>query len=273
MTRDTNIKRIIRDIQHGVTIDKKRWIDSFCGWKNYECDRGLDILSSIEKSLEGCELKPNHTEHPNLNFSIVHKARKTWAFRVEEALERFIVLVNQEHFSNQYNLGTNHKRESIDLISKANGVVNLYELKPWRSKNSPAYAFIELLKNYILYMKINQNVVPNALVLLAPEEYFSTYFGKEYSNASKNFFELVGIFNQKTPRTKFIMKSIGITEKEFNLEIKKLSKSSKIESKPSTGTAKYEAIQKKVMPNLELLCDSVKYHLLENNWKEFKNRF
>jgi hypothetical protein len=103
-------------------------------------------------------------------------------YRPEEALERFVVVSNEENFYNQTPVGGG--KESIDLVIEHNkNSIEFIELKPWNSNNSPIYALVEGLKNLIEYRVIHEQEIRDvkdyaevALSLLAPEEYYQKYF-------------------------------------------------------------------------------------------------
>ena len=112
--------------------------------------------------------------------------RNNKAGRPEEALERFIVVSNDEiNICNQFPIGGG--KESVDLaILNNSGRHEFVELKPWKSSDSPIYAVIELLKNHYEYGIIRDsdkishhesftcfNEVD--LILLAPRAYYEKY--------------------------------------------------------------------------------------------------
>lgn len=113
------------------------------------------------------------------NFTL--KEDKT-PYRPEEALERFIVVSNEDTFFNQFPIGGG--KESIDMVVKhSRDTVEFIELKPWDSSDSPLYALIEGLKNLIEYRVIVERQIKKIdipwkvdISLLAPKEYYQKFF-------------------------------------------------------------------------------------------------
>ena len=109
-------------------------------------------------------------------------------YRPEEALERFIVVSNEDNFFNQFPIGGG--KESIDLVVRhSRNSVEFIELKPWYSGDSPLYALIEELKNLIEYRVIVEKQIKAIdnpwkvdISLLAPKEYYQKFFLIDKSN-------------------------------------------------------------------------------------------
>lgn len=122
--------------------------------------------------LNGCR------EENHFRFTILKKMKP---YRIEEALERFIIVSNEDNFYNQIPIGG--RRESIDIgIRESRSKFIFVELKPWRSDNSPMYALIECLKNLIEYRTIIEKKIKDIerfeeieLMVLAPVVYYQTY--------------------------------------------------------------------------------------------------
>lgn len=102
-------------------------------------------------------------------------------YRPEEALERFIVVSNDDNFFGQIPIGGG--KESIDIgIQRQDSKFIFIELKPWRSANNPLYALVESLQNlveYRLIIKHGIQKIPNYntvdLMVLAPVDYYQEY--------------------------------------------------------------------------------------------------
>ena len=111
------------------------------------------------------------------NFTLLPSGRPG---RPEEALERLIVHNNQDHMYGQMPIGGG--KESVDIVKLKNQTGTFIELKPWRSSNSPLYALLEGLKNFMLYRWLESDGHPGCkiisdvnLVVLAPLSYFQAY--------------------------------------------------------------------------------------------------
>jgi len=103
-------------------------------------------------------------------------------YRLEEALERFIVVSNEDNFFNQVPVGGG--KESIDLVVRHSmDSVEFIELKPWNSGDSPLYALVESLKNIVEYRIIVGRQIKKIDVpwkvdisMLAPRQYYQNFF-------------------------------------------------------------------------------------------------
>ena len=100
--------------------------------------------------------------------------------RTEEALERFIVVSNDDNFYDQVPIGGG--KESIDIGIGEDKEFTFVELKPWHSSNSPLYALLESLKNLIEYRIIIEKKISQVheydkinLCILAPDTYYVDY--------------------------------------------------------------------------------------------------
>jgi len=102
-------------------------------------------------------------------------------YRPEEALERFIIVSNPDNFYYQVPIGG--RKESVDMgIKEGKSKFIFVELKPWDSVNSPLYAIVESLKNFIEYRIILERKIATnntfdevELLILAPKEYYKAY--------------------------------------------------------------------------------------------------
>jgi hypothetical protein len=124
--------------------------------------------------------------------------------RPEEALERFIVISNDDDkFYNQIPVGGG--KESIDIGIKDESKFIFIELKPWDRGNSPMYAIIESLKNLMEYQKIKKKIKrfkERELMILAPSDYYESYKLTNDENLSKLKKTLTKISEEfKTPIT------------------------------------------------------------------------
>ena len=131
-------------------------------------------------------------------------------YRIEEALERFIVLSNGIGFYNQIPIGGG--KESIDIgIKESHSKFIFVELKPWDSGNNPLYALIESLKNLVEYRTILKRKIAKIdefehieLMLLAPVAYYQKY-------------ELLDPNGENLSVVRKTLAKIGSEFKEFNL--------------------------------------------------------
>lgn len=155
------------------------------GWFDYLNKDGnmvftpQDLKDTIIQVLDKNPPKGDRLFHlsKKFNFTMLPKG----PYRIEEALERFIVISNNDNFYNQIPIGGG--KESIDIGIKENNSKFIFvELKPWRSDNSPIYAFIESLKNLIEYRMIIKRKIKDIekfkeieLAVLAPVAYYQTY--------------------------------------------------------------------------------------------------
>ena len=157
------------------------------GWLEYLEDGDLvfrpselhDILRRVVDS-EG--KTPRGNKLLALRKSTTFTARKDKApYRPEEALERFIIVSNSDNFYNQIPIGG--RKESIDIgITENNSKLIFVELKPWKSTDSPLYAMVESLKNFMEYRIIQERNIERLhdfdemeLMILAPEAYYMEF--------------------------------------------------------------------------------------------------
>ena len=142
-----------------------------------------ELHTAIQKISNQPENRPRGEKllslHKKNNFTL--KADKT-PYRPEEALERFIVVSNEDNFFNQVPIGGG--KESIDIVVRHSmDSVEFIELKPWSNCDSPLYALIEGLKNLIEYRVIVERQIKKIdapwkvnISLLAPKEYYQNFF-------------------------------------------------------------------------------------------------
>lgn len=195
------MKQLIRE------IEKVRWISTKDGFKALLEKNNLPISPAflnekINTFIKEKENKPKGTSllwlRKRINCTMVNKNGKIEPYRIEEALERFIVASNDEVF-NQIPVGGG--KENVDLgywENNAKEVFNFVELKAWESSDSPLYAVVESLKNLSLFRLIQDDekiscrdreklkngedvldvhkVKKIKLIILAPQEYFDRYF-------------------------------------------------------------------------------------------------
>ena len=145
--------------------------------------------------------------------------------RTEEALERFIVVSNDDNFYGQVPIGGG--KESIDIGIEEDNKFTFVELKPWRSSNSPLYAIVESLKNLIEYrviIKRNISKIPEYekinLCILAPYTYFVDYglisqSGNPQESNLETVRQLIKILADEFD-TYISFKSLSLAQKDFN---------------------------------------------------------
>lgn len=155
------------------------------GWLNYLKDGHLafdhaNLRHTIEKVINADKPRGTKLFCPESHFRFTITADKK-PYRPEEALERFIVNTNREHFFNQISIGG--RKESIDIgVKEGSDRFIFVELKPWRSTNSPMYAIVEGLKNLTQYRTIlgdkNRDIERFNrvdIMVLAPFTYYRQY--------------------------------------------------------------------------------------------------
>lgn len=257
--KTSNMKKIIAELQ-GDMNPQNRWIDTREGWNHYKhtLDKG-EILERI-KSISEPKVKVN------TQFTVVRKTgENVRAWRTEEALERLIVVANDGKISNQYNISEKNKgvkrdKEAIDLIEidDEKNIISLIELKPWESKNSPAYGFVELVKNYCLFKKKDKL---KKILLLAPESYYKNYYNRD---SIEEFFQTVHAFNESTD-VPFQLAYIKIDKSEFQKIIEQLARGENgwVEAK---GTKKFNSTKE-----VDARNGIKNENFLNNNWEIIKS--
>lgn len=141
---------------------------------------GEEIQSAVVAVVHEALEKPTPSQHlfalrKRIGFSLVRNEKRIWPYRMEEALERYIVNSNAG-CHNQFLVY--RKKESVDLVRVIEGKHCFIELKPWtdvQSKDNPLYAAIESIKNY-LFWKLNDasriGAQVTQLAVLAPRAYY-----------------------------------------------------------------------------------------------------
>lgn len=206
----SNMEQLIATIQGNNEIAKERWIDTKAGWQHYRHDKKKETVSDMIGELLSPAIRDSA-----LTFTVVKNELGIRPWRLEEALERAIVTVNKNNMKNQYNINKQKPKEAVDIaiLDESNlRVKGLIELKPWKNANSPAYAFVELLKNYSLSQN-NKDI--KELILLAPRKYY-----QHYSNRCKKtieeFLTTIQQFNEANKnKVKFELKYIELEQKTF----------------------------------------------------------
>jgi hypothetical protein len=177
----TVIKRLGTQKRRYCRIKHKR------GWLEYLEDGGLGFkpskLHNIFRQVVDSEgNRPRGNKLLTLRRKTSFTARKNKApYRPEEALERFIIVSNSDDFYNQVPIGG--RKESIDIgIKENNSKLIFVELKPWKSNDSPLYAIVESLKNFMEYRIIQERNIKRRndfdeieLMILAPEAYYMAF--------------------------------------------------------------------------------------------------
>lgn len=267
------MKKIIVKLQRDMNPEN-RWIDTKEGWNKYKHaqDKGeiLECIKSILSDQDYPEIKPKE----NTYFTVVRKTgENVRAWRTEEALERLIVVANRGKIRNQYNIsekktGVKRDKEAIDLfeVDDENNIISLIELKPWESKNSPAYGFVELVKNYFLFKKkdklFKKKDKLKRILFLAPESYYKNYYKPE---SIREFFSTVNAFNKSNFAVPFQLAYIKIDEGAFQEIIKQLA-SGENEWAEAKGTKKFDSTMKVDAKN------GIKNeNFLKNNWVIIKS--
>ncbi len=166
---------LIDELQLGINDDKKRWIDTKTGWK-YLKKPNYNLVGKIKDVLSG-DGKKEKRKATSITFVDGRP------YRFEEFIERILVIANEKLY-NQFNLKGN--KESIDLLYEGGNEYELFELKPSDSPNSPAYALVEILKNYLMLIADGDYAGKiKSLNILAPKAYYKKY------EASEDFLELL----------------------------------------------------------------------------------
>ena len=152
-----------------------------------------------------------------------------------------IVCDDKNEFYNQITL-TNGK-ENIDLIEIQDNKIIMYELKAENGKDSPIFALIEILKNYELFKKAKKldEKLRNKeieLVILAPKEYYDTYFSNE--KVKEKFNELLHLFDEKISLKTINFNSDDVMKKLLQYP----EKIEKLKLEPKTNTKQYNAKKK-----------------------------
>ncbi len=125
-------------------------------------------------------------------------------YRPEEALERFIIVSNDDNFFNQFPIGGG--KESIDMVCRhSRDLLEFIELKPWNSGDSPLYGLVEGLKNLIEYRMIVEQQICDVehpwkvdVSVLAPGKYYRNFMLFDDSGLSneKNIFRITELINK-----------------------------------------------------------------------------
>lgn len=152
-------------------------------WNKIPYEKNLwgTISKSIEKVIDesiGTKKKSEIGLRRTFGFTMKMKKRLCPG-RTEEALERVLTLCNSK-MCNQFPLSGD--KENIDLIYDKNEII---ELKQWGTKETPLYAFVELIKNYtvIKNKKELKDINPvdiKTLTILAPWDYYKKFEKEGY---------------------------------------------------------------------------------------------
>lgn len=254
----SNMEQLIATMQDNSNA-KNRWIDTKTGWIHYRHneDKGKKALTKhIGKFF------PSAIRDSNLAFTVVKKDGNIWAPRPEEALERAIAAINDKNMRNQYNINEKKPKEAVDLIIlDEKEVMGLIELKPWVSNNNPAYAFVELLKNYCL-AKNNKSI--KELILLAPLKYYQCY---SYKKPITEFLNTIRKFNDDDHKVKFKLKYIELEYEDFDKLIKDLT--DQIKWQPVSHTKRFDEVTTIDFskPAFKKKLAELKESLIYSNWK------
>ena len=163
-----------------------------------------ELHSTIQEIANKPENKPRGEKllHFHKKNKFTMKEDKT-PYRPEEALERFIVVSNEDNFFNQVPVGGG--KESIDLVVRHSmDSVEFIELKPWNSGDSPLYALVEGLKNLVEYRVIVERQIQEIdspwkvdISILAPRQYYQNFCLLNASDSSikKNILRTTDLLN------------------------------------------------------------------------------
>lgn len=263
-----NIDKVIQALQGKNPEDKNRWVDLKEGWWNFKYPDGLDIYQKIQDAI-GSQVNCKDPDYrPALNFTLIKKKNgEISAYRTEEALERAIVVSNDSIY-NQFNLVVGSKKENIDIVlCKNDKPYQLIELKPWKSKNPPTYAFVEIIKNFILFKDKNS---VEKLTLLAPSQYYISYYKKSKESSVEQFFELINKYNNGN-HPKFTLMHIKLSKDEFNRVIKNLEKDNAWKKSRTTRYEEYQKVEVKKEHIQKIVNPSLLEKLLLENWEKIEN--
>lgn len=266
MGNKNKMKRLINK------IEKAKWIFTQGGWNNLLRMNNLPVSPAflkeeIESFIKKPENKPKGNSllclRKNLDFTMVKEDEEIKPGRSEEALERFIVISNDEVF-NQIPVGG--RKENIDLGYWENNdkeIFNFVELKAWEGDESPFYAVIEGLKNLSLFKMVktkkrshkekkkyaldSDEVKKIKLIMLAPSEYFDEYFIKRFKSDSRE---------KKKSKFRKFLSFVNDIEKEFNKGEKKFNMQISFRALEIKQEDFYERCRKRID---------------ENNWKDWKS--
>ena len=188
-SRDHFMKDILSTVIKQLDTQKTKFcrIKHKRGWLEYLEDgdlvfRASELHDILRRVVDSEGKTPRGNKLLALRKKTTFTARKDKApYRPEEALERFIIVSNSGNFYNQIPIGG--RKESIDIgITENNSKLIFVELKPWKSTDSPLYAIVESLKNFMEYRIIQERSIERLndfdeieLMILAPEAYYMEF--------------------------------------------------------------------------------------------------
>ena len=186
-------------IKYDLDVTHKSFFNSIAdvGEKLINVDNVIEKIKDYVESFSISDMNNTNKYRKNLHFTLSGNSNR------ENIIERFIIAntyykeKNNEMYYNQYSVADGGH---IDLIktNTENKIIEIIELKEEQNqKNSPLYALIEVIKNYFLLKKeLDYNI--EEITILAPKEYFDTYFEKNYvqdkNKLKKNFFKIIKNF-------------------------------------------------------------------------------
>ena len=268
------MKGILKEVISHLQSNKAKYcrITHKRGWLEYLKDGDLvftaqELHQTLRKVIDSDQMRPKGNKlfclRRKYNFTI--KADKA-PYRTEEALERFIAISNAENFYNQIPIGGG--KESIDIGIKENdSKFTFIELKPWSSTNSPLYALVESLKNFIEYRIILKRKIKNIprfkelnLIILAPKDYYQDYnliddnglYRKDMIRVLEK--TLKGIGSEFQTNITFMV--LEIKKDDFFDACKKIYDDKKVKGQDSIALSKTDAIPILIMNNWKLLATS-----------------
>lgn len=251
---DAIIKRLTKNLKEKHVNKKIESISSKTFWNDINnCVKDVDNFASdiiniikdlIDKGTLLHDYKDTTNEKTRTQVTFVEKENDNEKYfspcRIEEALERVIVVAGDKQFINQIVLPDGGHVDLITDIDK-DGNATFVELKMWtNNSDTPLYALLESLKNYFLFNSLNNKNYPNIdnsfkekgiknitkLVILAPQEYFNIY--KTTNNESYNFLkDLISIIEDKINdklenKIKIELKAINLSLKDWEIFIDSL---------------------------------------------------
>ena len=259
--------RFIDLIISNLKEDYKKYFSSKTEWYNFGDCNNLDgfannLIETIEKQIDECisikDYFENHldTSGSNSRFQVTYTEKEYnketvfLPYRIEEALERVLVAVNND-FKNQIALPDGGHIDFVMDINEDKKTATFVELKMWtNNSDSPLYALVECLKNYYLFKNLGD--IPECegmkknfekkykiekiakLIILAPKEYYDLYNKTKNTSFNKlkdlvlKIKDIVNIkiemkyIDVKYDTWKKLMSKLDLNDKDKKIDIQKL---------------------------------------------------
>ncbi len=287
---------IIGEIQKGF---ENRFCENPTAWKNlkyYDIENFSEYLAdkvndAVKNKVNRYEKKTtNNKEEDNIRdgFKIANNTKGVQFGQPENTFEKLIAyMLDEEHcFKMVRNQMFVPDGGHIDIYCENENECNLIELKQWENQgNSPLYSIIEILKNYYLLLKRNDDAINNCisiknlrhinLIVLAPKKYYEDYgFNKqEYEHSwallSKFMDKLspkIKSQEKRNPQIKIKLAYLNYTDNDYKNLTQKIWEN--LTTKQKEDFAKNnEIIIDKLKPYLELLDNQYKTNLKFSTWK------